>query len=368
MIMAIPGITKLLRPRKPRMVATIAAILAFILMGVAQSIVDSHIDKPNHIIVSAIGQENGSGYISGEEGIIESQTDLGPVGDDGSSVILTPSITPVSNQQIPSGEEGANFNTTCNMTLHFIDVGQGDATLLESDGHYMLIDMGPESASDSLVKYLKAQKIKRLDYLVLTHPHADHVNASSTKALTKNFDIETVLMPDVSSSTGYAMMDYTLDILDEAGADTIIAYVNDCWTLGNATITALAPNSSYYDELNNYSLVVRISDGASSAIITADAEEFSEQEMMLKRRDLNADILRVGHHGSTTSTSALFLLSVSPDHCIISCGVNNEYGHPHEETITKLWASGANIYRTDVNGSITASCMSDGSIIFSKER
>jgi len=127
----------------------------------------------------------------------------------------------------------------------------------------------------------------------------------------------------------------------------------DTFILGQATGLFLAPNSSAYDDINNYSIVIRLQYGNNSFLFTGDAQTLSEQEMLVRGFNLKSDVLKVGHHGSSSSTSAAFLSAVSPRFAVIMVGKNNDYGHPHQETLQKLKEAGARIFRTDLNGNIT---------------
>lgn len=234
--------------------------------------------------------------------------------------------------------------------FHFIDVGQGDSTLIISPGGTMLIDTGGQSAVRELKDYLTGLKVERIDYLVLTHPHEDHIGNASM--VIENFTVENVLLPNaVATTRAYENM---LTAIENSDACVIEAISGEEYTLGDLAFKVLAPNSMSYEDLNNYSVVLRITYGDTSFLMTGDAEEMSEAEILARydKGELTCDVLKVGHHGSDTSTSSPFLSAVSPAVAIISCGKNNSYGHPHIRTLRKLEDIGCTILRTDDIGSI----------------
>jgi competence protein ComEC len=237
----------------------------------------------------------------------------------------------------------------------FLDVGQADSIAIQCNNSNMLIDAGTNSTSDSLVNILKRMGINRFDVLVGTHPHEDHIGGMD--AVIDKFDIGTIYMPDVSATT--RTFEDVLQAIENKGLTVTSPVPGSSFNLGSATCTILAPNSQTYEEVNNYSIVIRLVYGNTSFLFTGDAQADSEKEILAKGYTLNSDILKVGHHGSTTSTSSDFLNAVSPRYAIISVGEDNDYGHPHRETLDQLNAAGIAVYRTDLNGTITIN--SDGS-------
>lgn len=243
-------------------------------------------------------------------------------------------------------------------TVHFADVGQGDCTIIQSSGEMLMIDTGPSEAHETLAKDLKALGVKHIDTLILTHPHDDH--DGNFDYLVDNYLIDTLYMPEYADDEE----DYG-DLLRRAtGAGTRIRYpsVGDQIKVGDATATILsaADPAQYPDDKNLWSIVTRIDDGNTSIIVMGDAEDINEYAMIDAGLDLNADILRVGHHGSNTSTSGAFLNVVTPNVALISCGAGNQYGHPNQETLDALQERGIEIYRTDLNGTIMISISGDG--------
>ncbi len=233
-------------------------------------------------------------------------------------------------------------------SFHFIDVGQGDATLILTGDTAILIDTGPNGAADVLVEYVRTYT-GRLDMLILTHPHDDHVGGADE--VIRAMPVERILMPLVEGN------DYTEELLRLAGEWDIP--VSDAgagaqYLLGNITCTLLGPVHTGYENLNDVSAMVRIDMGETSALFTGDAEELAETDA-LRANDLSlfdCDIYHVGHHGSSTSTSLPFITAVAPDYCVISCGYGNSYGHPHTTVTQLLTMTGAEIFRTDKEGTI----------------
>lgn len=239
--------------------------------------------------------------------------------------------------------------------VNYIDVGQGDSALIQVNGKNLLIDAGPNESIDKLMNYLSKQNIKKLDYVIATHPDEDHIGGMSS--VIKKYDVGEFYAPKKLANTRTfenmvtALKNKNLKInAGKAGMDLNLGK--------NVTCQMLAPNNDKYKDSNNYSIVVKITYGESKFLFTGDAEKISETEMLAKNFDLSADVLKVGHHGSSSSSSKEFLDKVNPKIAVISCGKNNKYGHPHRETLTELKNRKVQIYRTDVDGSIVL--VSDG--------
>lgn len=258
------------------------------------------------------------------------------------------------NNSIPAASE---------LKVHYIDVGQADSILVQQNGENMLIDAGNNDDADLVVSYLKQQGINKLDYLVLTHPHEDHIGGAD--AVIDTFKMGTMYMPKITAATK-TFQDVLKSMLNK-GLKAINPVPGDEFNLGDAKCFILAPNGNSYEDLNNYSIVIKLVYKSNSFLFTGDAQALSENEILKKGFDVKADVLKVGHHGSDTSTSDAFLAKVNPTYAVISVGTGNDYGHPHKETLDKLNAKGIAIYRTDLNGTIIA--VSDGkSIVFSCEK
>ena len=247
------------------------------------------------------------------------------------------------------------------LEVYFFDVGQGDSELIRlPGGENILIDAGTSSTEDELVGELRSLGAETLDLVVATHPHADHIGGMA--AVIDAFDVRQVVMPRISESDTPTTKTYEnllQSIADKGLTITPAEPGDELLSSGGAVLTVLAPNGEDYGDLNNYSVVLRLTYGEDSFLFTGDAEEASEEEMLSLDWPLTATVLKCGHHGSETSTSPAFLDAVSPQYAVISCGVDNDYGHPDAVTLEKLEAAGAEVFRTDLQGTILAS--TDGS-------
>ena len=235
--------------------------------------------------------------------------------------------------------------------FHFIDVGQGDGMLIMTEDGNILIDAGPASASTELNAYLDKYGVTDIEYAIFTHPHEDHIGGAASVVNSRN--IKNVIMPDAE----YDTKTYTrlLTALEQSTKTNVIpAQSGDTYELGNLKIRILAPNSDEYKSTNDYSVVAKITYGSTSFMFTGDAEALSEKEIMslYNSYELKSNLLKVGHHGSTTSTSEAFLDAVNPLIAVISCAKGNDYGHPHTKTMEKLAERGITVYRTDMEGSM----------------
>ncbi len=233
-------------------------------------------------------------------------------------------------------------------SVHFIDVGQGDSTLIQSGGQNMLIDCGEYEYVDKVIDYLNSHGVKKLDYIVATHPHSDHMGGMAT--IIREFPVGNFVMPKATNNT--TSFEKMLESLKEKGIKAHSPVVGETFHMGEAQFDVLAPNSTEYENLNNFSVVLKMTYGNHRFLFTGDAEKLSENEMLDDGLDLKADFLKVGHHGSNTSSSAKFLDAVAPHIAIISLGLNNDYGHPHEEVVKRLEERNIQIMRTDRLGDI----------------
>lgn len=244
-----------------------------------------------------------------------------------------------------------------NLKIHFIDVGQADSILIQAaDGSFVLIDAGNNGDGPGVVSYLKSQGVKELAAVVATHPHEDHIGGMDT--VIKSFPIKQVYMPNASSTT--KTFEDMIAAINASGAKRIQAKPGVTLDVPGITGIFLAPNGSGYDDLNNFSAVLKLTYGSTSFLLTGDAEDVSEGEM-LKNGNLQATLLKVGHHGSASSTTSAFLKSVSPKYAVVSVGTGNSYGHPNDGTMSRIAAAGVSVYRTDQTGTIIAT--SDGNSI-----
>lgn len=250
------------------------------------------------------------------------------------------------------------------LKVHFIDVGQADAILIEQDHQYMLIDAGNNNDSDLVVDYLKEQNVEKLQYMIGTHPHEDHIGGSD--AVIDNFDIDQIFMPKVVNTT--KTFKDVITAIKNKNLTITTPKVGESYKLGDAEWTILAPNSKEYEELNDYSIVIRLVFGRSSFMFMGDAERISEEEILdHKDVEIASDVLKVGHHGSSSSTSEEFLEAVNPQYAVISAGKDNQYGHPHEEIITRLLEKNIEILRTDESGTIIFTADGKGNLVYKME-
>ena len=232
--------------------------------------------------------------------------------------------------------------------MHFIDVGQALSVLVECDGQYMLYDGGNVDDGSLVVSYLQSQGVEQLEYVFCSHAHEDHVGGLA--AALAYFPAYHVYSPVTEASTK-CFKDF-VKYTQQQGLQVEVPAVGTTWPLGGATVTMVGPVAQYSDT-NDTSIVLRIEYGSTSFLLTGDMEKTAETDLVNSGVNLRADVLQVGHHGSSTSTGYLFLNSVLPEMAVISCGVNNKYGHPHEETLSILRDAGVNVYRTDLQGTIT---------------
>lgn len=250
------------------------------------------------------------------------------------------------------------------LEVHMIDVGQGDCILVRAPEGDMLIDAGDKSdkAETAIKTYIDDLGIKAFDFVVFTHSDADHIGAADFVMST--YAVEKVIMPvdDVRDTTVYREM---MTEINGSDAEIVDAVPGNTYSIGEMEFKILAPIGEDYEDVNNYSVVLRIDFGQSSFLMTGDAEAESEFEIVERytAAELDCDVLKAGHHGSGTSSSASFLKLVTPDAAMISCGQNNKYGHPHSDVLKRLegYMSTDRIYRTDLLGDIVL--VSDGEVI-----
>ena len=242
--------------------------------------------------------------------------------------------------------------------VHFIDIGQGDSILIQSMTHAVLIDGGDFSERTRLLSYLRSVGVARLDLVIATHPHSDHIGG--LVAVLNQMYVGHVLMPNVVHTTetfeNFLAAVYNNDI------PVTFAEAGHRIQAGIIELNVLGPLHFYHSNLNNSSIVLRMTHGDTSFLFTGDMEEIVELELVNAGVNLHSNVLKVGHHGSHTSTSDIFLDAVSPDIAVISVGEGNRFGHPHSSVISALETLEILIFRTDLHGTIVLN--TDGSQIY----
>ena len=260
------------------------------------------------------------------------------------------------------GISGSNVNPSdipeySNFEVHFIDVGQADSALIECDGETMMIDGGNVADSNVVAAYLKKEDVTELNYVVCSHAHEDHVGGlSGAQSVTK---ADNIYAPKTKANTK-AYKNFKKKA-EEQNVEIKHPNVGDEIQLGSSTVEFLGPVDENGKDLNSTSIVLKITYGNTSFLFTGDAESDEEEEILNSGADLKSTVLKVGHHGSRTSTSYPFLREVMPQYAVISVEKGNSYGHPNEDTLSKLSDAGVEVYRTDESGDIVMT--SDGNSI-----
>ena len=234
--------------------------------------------------------------------------------------------------------------------VHFIDVGQADCTLVLSQGKAMLIDSGDMDRTDKVMQYLLDHGVRKLDAVIVTHPHSDHMGEMSD--IIGRFEIGTFYMPAFPEELTPATYSYEkmLDALDKKDMG-ITDPDGKTFDLGSCKVQIYTAKDEY-DDLNEYSAVVRITDGGNTFLVTGDCGFAEERELVERGCDLSAKVLRVGHHGSASASGEDFLSQVRPRYCVISCSVDNDYGHPDKATLKRLRKYTNKIFCTSTSGTV----------------
>ncbi len=239
--------------------------------------------------------------------------------------------------------------------IHFIDVGQADCSLIICDGESLLIDGGNVGDSSLVVSYLLSEGIEELDYVICTHAHEDHVGGLSGP-LNKFTVTEAVFAPETGADTK-CYNDF-LSAVKKQDMEITVPENGSEFTLGSSTVTFLGPVTEEHSDINNTSIVTKITYGETSFLFTGDAEREAEEDILESGADISANVLKVGHHGSENSTTYPFLREIMPEIAVISVGTDNKYGHPTEEALSRLRDADVKVYRTDIQGHIVIT--SDG--------
>lgn len=234
------------------------------------------------------------------------------------------------------------------LTVHFLDVGQADSILIQQDSISMLIDGGNNADTNDILEYLEEKNITKLNYVIGTHPHEDHIGGLD--GVIENLDVENILMPKVSHNT--KTYEDVLTAIKAKGLKITTPRAGQQYSLGNARFAILSPTKDKYEDLNAYSIAIRLDYGQQSFIFLGDCEKDNENEMLLSGLPLGSTVMKLGHHGSNTSTSEEFLTAVEPEYTVISVGKDNDYNHPHQEVVKRLTDHKIKILRTDERGTI----------------
>ncbi|KEI85909.1 hydrolase [Clostridium botulinum B2 267] len=246
-------------------------------------------------------------------------------------------------------------NKSNELKVHYIDIGQGDSILVQTKDKNILIDAGTRKSSDSLISYLKKQHIKKLDYVIATHPHEDHIGGMPK--VIEEFEISNFYAPKKTANTKI-FKDMILQLKKKNLKINVAKKGISLDLSNNSSLDFLAPVKDNYENTNDSSAVVKLTHGNTKFLFTGDAEKTSEKDILNSNEDLSSNVLKIGHHGSHSSSSKEFLDKIDPKIAIISCGKNNDYGHPHKETMKELNKRNIEVYRTDIDGNIVLT--SDG--------
>lgn len=255
-------------------------------------------------------------------------------------------------------QSGENADKSNEFSIHFVDVGQGDCTLVMCGGQSLLIDAGENGHETEVLNYLRSMNVDKLDYIIATHQHSDHIGG--IPEVLEEYEADNIIMPRLTKEQTPTNSTYKafLTALQNSDAKIISAKPGSVYQLGNAEFEILGPVTDDCDDINSMSAVTRITYGENSFLVTGDAEKDEELEIIENGSNLDCDVLRVGHHGSTTSSCKDFLDAVTPEICVVSCGANNDYGHPHDKVMKRIANYTDEVYRTDICGCIVMT--SDG--------
>lgn len=250
-----------------------------------------------------------------------------------------------------------NLSGSAEAQVYFIDVGQGDSELirLKDSGIDILIDAGTRSTKQELTDYLKELGVDDIDILIGTHPHEDHIGGMAK--IIEEFPIGTLYLPETSEEMTPTTKTYE-SLLDAAESRNVTVRTASAGDVlleqGNTSFKVLSPSHTDYDNLNDYSIVTRLKVGDTAFLFQGDAETPVEEEILDSGADVSCDVIKLGHHGSSTSSSRAYLEAANPSAAVISCGVGNEYGHPHRETMDLLEKLSITPYRTDTQKTLLA--------------
>ncbi len=290
---------------------------------------DGQKDKVQHSEINEQGKEHNEATVQNETSSQQSETTI--------------------QGETEQKDDTATVQLTDTLTVHFLDVGQGDCTLITCGEHAMLIDAGDNNMGTTVEMYLKKQNITKLDYVIGTHPDADHIGGMDV--VIYKFDCDTIILPEFEKDT--KTYRDVIDTINNKNYKITRPKTGQAYGLGQAQFTIISPVSDDYgDDANNYSVGIRLVFGDTSFLLAGDAEEEAEEDMLESGEELKADVYKASHHGSKSSNTEEFMEAVRPEYAVISCGEDNTYGHPHAQTLNTFRSMGIKVFRTDEQGAI----------------
>lgn len=245
--------------------------------------------------------------------------------------------------------------------VHFIDVGQADAILIQSADHSVLIDSGARNGERIILPYLESVGVTTLDVLVGTHPHADHIGGAA--GILDAMEVREVWMPNVTHTT--RTFERFIDSIEANGAEVHLAQAGDVMSMGQIQMTVVHPNRSGYSSFNDYSIVLHMQFGETGFIFTGDGEGPTDHEILQHGWNVSSNVMLAGHHGSRTSSSEALIDAINPDIAVISVGDGNKYGHPHQVVLDRFAERDIEVLRTDLEGTIIL--VTDGTTVRREE-
>lgn len=272
----------------------------------------------------------------------------------GNKILEQETVDNTDNQKNDSYALVNTSESEDNLKIYFIDVGQADSILIEQNNKFMLIDAGNNDDGQLVINYLKGKGVEKLDYVIGTHAHEDHIGGLDN--VIQNFDEDKILFPKTTSTT--KTFEDFVNAVKSKDKKLYAPKSGEKFTFASSTFEVIAPNSESYESANNYSIVIKLTYKNNSFLFMGDAEKISEDEILQKGYNVNSDLIKIGHHGSSTSTSDGFLKAVDPSYAVICVGKDNSYNHPKKSVMDRLKKYGIKVYRTDEQGTITV--ISDG--------
>lgn len=265
---------------------------------------------------------------------------------------MTSASCTVNLSKVPKTEDkitNSQNEGTNNLKVTIIDVGQGDSILITTPKNsFILIDAGPQNESKKFFDFIESSRINEFNTVIATHPHEDHIGNMSD--LISKYPVRNIYMPKVVTNT--PVFKKLMEAIEKRNLSIKEAKAGIKFNIDDVNFEFIAPVSKKYSNLNNYSAVLKITYNNVSFLLMGDAEKISEKEILESGINVKADVIKIGHHGSSSSSSKNFIKAVSPQYAVISCGLNNDFGHPHKETLKLLNSFNIKLYRTDKNGTV----------------